>query len=223
MRAAFFDVDGTLTTTNAWKGIMDYFRFHGKRRGTNLLFLLIHYPLYFIRRLGAISEGEFRSKWAAHLGWYFRGYSEEDGEKIWNWVVENYIIKSIRNDTYTILIEHLDDGDLVVLLSGGPVPLLKRIAQELGVEHVVGTQFEFRDGQFTGRVLGPVCMDDKKASLTQAYLTKKTLDVDMGISYAYADAISDLPLFEMVNNPVCVYPDQELREIAINREWRIYP
>ena len=161
MKAAFFDVDGTLTTTNAWKGIMDYFRIHGLRRGTNLLFLLIHYPLYFFKRLGMISEGDFRTKWASHLGWYFRGYSEEDAEKIWAWVVDNYIKLNFRDDTRSLLDDHLEDGDLVILVSGGPVPLLLRIAYELGVEHVVGTEFEIRDGRFTGKVLGSVCMDWK--------------------------------------------------------------
>ncbi|MEJ2264139.1 MAG: hypothetical protein P8X95_11875 [Anaerolineales bacterium] len=35
MKAAFFDVDGTLTTTRVWEGLMEYFRQRDLRRWTN--------------------------------------------------------------------------------------------------------------------------------------------------------------------------------------------
>jgi hypothetical protein len=43
--------------------------------------------------------------------------------------------------------------------------------------------------------------------------------VDLSASYAYADSISDLQLLEMVSNPVAVYPDERLRQVARDRGW----
>jgi HAD superfamily hydrolase (TIGR01490 family) len=223
MRAAFFDVDGTLTTTRVWQGLMDYFRVHKTRRGTHLFFWTFHFPLYLLRRMKLISEGAFRTPWAAHLAWYFRGYSMDGAEKVWKWVVENGLEGTWRTDTCKLLKDHLENGDLVVLVSGAPLPLLQQIGLHLGTSHVVGTILEVIDGHYTGRSLKPVCIDENKASLTKAYLNRKGFEVDFDKSFAYADSTSDLSMLEMVGNPIATYPEQDLRVIALERNWSIFP
>ena len=223
MKAAFFDVDGTLTTTRVWEGLMEYFRQRDLRRWTNRIFWYYHMPLYFLRKLGLISEGAFRSPWAAHLAWYVRGYTRPQAGQVWDWVVTQYLSERWRSDSRELLDQHRQAGDLVVLVSGGPVPLLQRIAGELDISHVVGTRFEFRDSHYTGRSLKPICIDENKASLTQSYLREHDLRVDFGVSYAYADSISDLFLLEMVAHPVATYPDDRLHAVAQERGWQIFP
>lgn len=223
MRAAFFDVDGTLTTTRVWQGIMDYFRVHRQRRLAHYAFIAYHYPIYALHALKFISQTAFRRPWAAHLGWYFRGYEVEDARAIWNWIVQEYVNLYWRDDVRLILEKHQRDGDLVVLVSGGPMPLLARIGAEIGVEHVVGTGFEVRDGRYTGRPSGPVCLNENKAELAQAYLAERHLEIDFGSSYAYADSISDRGLLQMVGRAVAVYPDAALRALALDRGWQVYP
>lgn len=223
MKAAFFDVDGTLTTTRVWQGIMRYYKSHQERRFTHYAFLAYHYPLYFIHRLGLISESGFRAPWAGHLGWYFRGYQISEGYQIWDWIVGEFMVDKWRLDTREMLATHQKAGDLVMLVSGGPVPLLRRIASELGVDHVVGTEFAVLEGRYTGRTAGPVCLEAYKEYLSKAYLTDNGYQIDFQSSYAYADSISDQALLEMVGNPVAVYPFDELRALAQRRGWRLYP
>ncbi len=43
--------------------------------------------------------------------------------------------------------------------------------------------------------------------------------IDLANSYAYSDSITDLPMLELVGNPVAVNPDRELTRIAREREW----
>jgi HAD superfamily hydrolase (TIGR01490 family) len=133
------------------------------------------------------------------------------------------MVDNWRLDTREMLAAHQKAGDLVMLVSGGPVPLLKRIASELGINHVVGTEFEVLEGKYTGRTAGPVCLEDYKASLSMAYLTDNGYQIDFQSSYAYADSISDRSLLEMVGNPVAVYPFDQLRILAQRRGWRQYP
>lgn len=223
MKAAFFDVDGTLTSTRVWKGLMEYFRLQNLRRGTHLAFLAVHYPLYFVRRLKLISEGSFRSPWAAHLAWYLRGYTPEQAQQVWNWIVTQFLVNHWHADSRRLIDEHLAAGDLVMLVSSGPTPLIRRIAKESGIEHAIGTNFEIRNGRYTGHSINPICIDEYKAILTKAYLHKNNLDVEFENSYAYADSTADLHLLEMVTYPVAVYPDNGLREIALQRNWRIFP
>ena len=43
--------------------------------------------------------------------------------------------------------------------------------------------------------------------------------IDLAASYAYSDSITDLPMLELVGNPVAVNPDRELARVAREREW----
>lgn len=221
-RAAFFDIDGTLTSQRTWKGYLDFFKQRKIKRGTHLAFLAVHYPLYFMRRMGLISETAFRRPWASHLAWYVGGMSAGETEAVWDYSVKA-LEGSWQPESRRALEAHLQAGDLVMLVSSGPYPMVERIAAELGVEHFIGTRLETRDGVFTGRSVEPVVIDENKVSTALAYLEGGQLACDLSHSFAYADSTTDLPLLEMVGNPVAAYPDEGLRRIAAERGWKIIP
>lgn len=221
MRAALFDVDGTLTDSRVWQGLMDYFTTHRLRRGTYLVFKLYHYFLYFLYKLGLISQTGFRSPWARHLSWFFRGFSLERAEILWDWVVRERTNHQWRKDILAVLDEHKAKGDVVILVSGGPAGLLARIGREIGADHVVGTEHELRDGRYSGKAVGNACQGENKALFVKDLVERLGLDIDWGSSSAYGDAPGDVPMLELVGNPVAVYPDDKLEPIAKERGWRI--
>jgi HAD superfamily hydrolase (TIGR01490 family) len=221
--AAFFDVDGTLTRVRVWKGMLEYFQERRLRRGTHLLYMLLHYPTYVLRKLGLMSEAAFRRPWAADMAWYFRDETPEGCQDIWNWITDQYLPGNWRDDVREILESHLAAGEAVVLVSSGPLPLIQHIAHHLGTDHAVGTDLETRDGRYTGRSLKPICIDTYKASMAQDYLQKNSFNIDLTGSHSYADSTSDLPILEMVGHPVAVYPDIDLLKIAKMRKWKILP
>lgn len=223
VKAAFFDVDGTLTNAHVWHGVMDYFTVHKLRRWTHRVYLAYHYPLYILLRLGIISDGTFRKPWPAHLGWYVRGYTIGQSENVWNWIADTKVKNHWRQDTCQILSQHKSDGYLTVLVSGTPVPLLNRLAKDIGADQVVGTELEVKEGRYTGRSSGPACIADDKVTLIQNYMKRSEVEIDYSASYAYADSISDHYMLEMVAHPVATYPDEGLRQIAIEKEWQIFP
>jgi phosphoserine phosphatase len=47
-------------------------------------------------------------------------------------------------------------------------------------------------------------------------------EVDYENSFAYADSITDLGLFEIVGNPRPVYPDAELAVLAKEKGWPVH-
>ena len=60
-----------------------------------------------------------------------------------------------------------------------------------------------------------------KVTLLTELLAKSGLEVYLSQSFAYGDSIFDVPVLELVGNPVAVYPDSQLWDYASQREWRI--
>jgi HAD superfamily hydrolase (TIGR01490 family) len=138
-------------------------------------------------------------------------------------VAETQVSKNWRTDMCQVLRHHSEKGALTVLVSGTPVPLLERLAQDVNADHVVGTELEIKDGVFTGRNSSPACIGDNKVSLTRDYMLKKGIEIDYGASYAYADTISDQHMLAMVGHPVATYPDEALNQLALERGWQVFP
>lgn len=221
-KAAFFDVDGTLTTERVWKGMMTYFKMHHLRRGTHLVFMVYHYFLYLLHKLKLISQSGYRKPWAANLAWFLRGMTEPQAQEIWDWVANHYLPPFWRSDILENLHKHMEQGDLVMLVSAGPASQLRTIAKTLGVSHAIGTEFILKNGKFTGKA-ATVCIDEEKATMAKEYLSRQNLAIDYKASTTYADGASDVHLLSMVGNPVATYPDEILAKIAADRGWKIYP
>ena len=219
-KAAFFDVDGTLTTGNVWRCIMDYFKDQGERRLTNACYWAYHTPSYLLFKLGVISQSRFRHGWALHLPWFFRGYSLADADRVWDGVLADYLPPLWRADARAILDEHRAASDLIVLVSGGPTPLVERIAGELGAHLGIGSDMVLRDGRYTG-ASGGVCQGAQKAEFARARLQAEGISVDFAASAAYADSSADVELLELVGRPVALHADEHLRPIAEARGWEI--
>jgi HAD superfamily hydrolase (TIGR01490 family) len=220
-KAAFFDVDGTLTTERVWKGILEYFERRGERRWTYRRFYITHTPLFFLHKMKLLSQSNFRRPWAAHLAWFISGYTPEEAAAVWEWVVTEYLKPQWREDALALIKEHKKAGDLVVLVSAGLTPLQERIAQHVGADFAIGTQPALRNGRYSGGLDGPVCIDEQKAILTRKILLERGYEIDFSASTAYADAATDADLLELVGHPVAFHPDKELLPIAQERGWKI--
>jgi HAD superfamily hydrolase (TIGR01490 family) len=220
-KAAFFDVDGTLTTERVWKGVIEYYAQRKQRRLTYLRFWLYHTPLFFLYKAKLLSQSNFRRPWAAHLAWFAAGMTPEEAKLVWDWVTEEYLKPFWREDALALIRRHKKSGDLVVLVSAGLTPLQQRIADKFGADLAVGTEPELRNGRYTGKITGPVCLDEFKAELTKQKLAQHGHEIDLVASTAYADSATDADLLEMVGHPVAFHADRDLLPIAKARGWQI--
>ena len=95
--AAFFDVDGTLYTAHMWRGLMEYARTHGRRTRTRLYYVAL-LPLYFLRKLGLMSEESFRKPWVSQMGWIISGWNEQEANAAFRWIADEFMRPTARND-----------------------------------------------------------------------------------------------------------------------------
>lgn len=119
-----------------------------------------------------------------------------------------------------LLAEAKAKGQDRIVVSASPIELVGPIAAALGLEGAVATRSELdADGKYTGRLEGEFCYGAGKVIEIEKLAAER--GYDLAASTAYSDSISDLPMMERCGFAVAVNPDKELRELALQRGWRI--
>jgi len=118
--------------------------------------------------------------------------------------------------------KHLDDADLVAIITATNSFVTGPIAREFGIPHLIATDPEEIDGRFTGEVAGTPCFREGKVTRIEAFLEAHGTRLDqLESSWFYSDSHNDLPLLEKVRHPVAVDPDSTLRAHANAKGWPV--
>lgn len=115
--------------------------------------------------------------------------------------------------------KHREQGHTLMIITATNDFVTAPLAEKYGIPHLLATQAEQLDGQFTGRVSGIPSFREGKVTRLNQWLAdnKETLTG----SWFYSDSLNDLPLLEQVDNPVAVDPDDTLADIAKQNDWPI--
>ena len=119
----------------------------------------------------------------------------------------------------TLLQKHRDSGDTLMIITSTNRFVVEPICNKLGVEHLIATELEQKNDQYTGQVSGIPSYKEGKVTRLNQWLEQSGLD--MAGSSFYSDSINDLPLLEIVDHPVTVDPCSQLRVVALQRGWDI--
>ena len=114
---------------------------------------------------------------------------------------------------------HRDAGDHLVIITSTNSFIVKPICSMLGVSDIISTDLVISDGEFTGEVQGVVPFQEGKVIRLHSWLSKTNASLDE--SWFYSDSVNDLPLMQIVSNPVAVDPDDKLYNVAKDRDWKI--
>lgn len=125
----------------------------------------------------------------------------------------------IAPGTRRLLEQHRARGDVLVIITATNRFVTGPIAAALGVEHLLATDPEERDGRYTGRVAGIPCYREGKVARLEEWL--RTNHHDMKGSSCYSDSHNDLPLLQLAEHPVAVDPDPILAREALARGWPV--
>ena len=128
----------------------------------------------------------------------------------------------IRAKGRELVRRHLADRHLCAIVTSTNSFITAPIARELGVENLLATELEVRDGRFTGKPTGTPSFRQGKVTRLAEWLGAggRTL-ASFATSWFYSDSHNDLPLLERVTDPVAVDPDEVLRGEALARGWRV--
>lgn len=118
-----------------------------------------------------------------------------------------------------IIEKHRKSGDILLIVTATNSFVTAPIADRLGIEHLIATEPEMNDGQYTGNVAGTPCFKAGKVERLSRWLEETGHNLDS--SWFYSDSHNDLPLLERVAHPVAVDPDEILTAVAKKRGWPV--
>jgi HAD superfamily hydrolase (TIGR01490 family) len=125
-----------------------------------------------------------------------------------------------------LLDAHRQAGDQCVIITATNRFITSPIARWLGVGELIATELETVDGIYTGKMEGTPCFQHGKVTRLGEWLETRnerpgSPALSLDDSIFYSDSFNDLPLLEQAGEAVAVDPDERLREIAGQRDWRI--
>src|ERR1041385_1559677 len=216
MRLALFDLDNTLLAGDSdyeWgqflvdHGVLERESYEAQNR--------TYYEQYVA---GTLDIHEY-------LGFALRPLAEHAPEELARWHGEFMrlrILPMIAPAARALVRRHLAAGELCAIITATNSFVTAPIAREFGIEHLLATEPERREGRFTGRVAGTPCFREGKVRRLDEWLAGLGRRLDAFEESAfYSDSHNDLPLLERVTRPIAVDPDEALAAEAGRRRWAV--
>lgn len=133
--------------------------------------------------------------------------------------LKDRIAPLISQKSCDLIAKHKAAGDTLLIITATNGFVTYPIAELLGIEHIIAPEPEFVDGAYTGGIVGIPSFQQGKVTRLNDWLEQQQLDLQG--SYFYSDSHNDLPLLEVVDNPVAVDPDDTLKARAEQQGWPI--
>jgi len=115
--------------------------------------------------------------------------------------------------------KHREQNHRLLIITATNRFVTEPIAHALGITELLATEPEIVNNRYTGRIEGTPCFQDGKVIRLNNWLQANNETLEN--SWFYSDSRNDLPLLELVKNPVAVDPDKVLAATATERGWPI--
>jgi putative phosphoserine phosphatase/1-acylglycerol-3-phosphate O-acyltransferase len=207
---AFFDVDRTLVAGFSAVEFVRDALLGGRMSPQDLWQTLVAAARF---QLGQIGFSGFVTETTGILA----GLTENEFEQIGERIFAERIATEIYPESRALVQAHRRKGHTVAIVSSATRYQIGPIARDLGIEHVLCTELDSRNGYLTGGVKPPTCYGEGKAVAARRFAAEHGIDLEQ--SYFYTDSYEDLPLLKIVGRPRPTNPDRHLIAVAARRGW----
>jgi HAD superfamily hydrolase (TIGR01490 family) len=211
---ALFDLDNTLLAGDSdynWslflidEGLLDAKTHHDRNE-----------QFYADYKNGCLNIVEFLKFQLQPLAQHPKKFLDELHLKYMHKVIRPMMTEKAQN----LVDKHKSAGDLCIVITATNSFVTKPIATAYGVEHLIGSDPEIVNGEYTGGVTGVPTYKEGKVTRLNQWLAEHGKQLsDFEHSYFYSDSHNDLPLMKLVTNPVAVDADAILTEYAQEHAW----
>ncbi len=207
---AFFDFDGTLIdgfsaahlVKDRWKK-----KQLGLREVSELLtFSLMKHP----------ADIDFMELIENAIG-RWKGMAEADIATLWEQIFVRDIAQTVFPEAWLLVQAHRRAGHTVAVASSATRWQIEPAAREFGIEHVLATPVEVRNGVLTGKLAGSPLWNAGKGRAVQAFA--KAQGVVLEQSYGYANGDEDIDFLSATGRPMAINPKPLLAATAAAADW----
>ena len=209
---AVFDIDGTLIRWQLYHTLVD------RLARQNLLGADAHEVIHQARMRWKRRESEFGDYEKILISTYeavLANIPTGAFDKLVTQVITEY-----KDQVYMYtreLITTLKQKDyFLIAISGSQDELVQQVAQYYGFNAHSGSKYLRESGRFTGE---KVIASHHKKRILEELVAQYHLDFKDSI--AVGDSKSDIPILEMVEEPIAFNPDHELFAASQKQEWKI--
>ncbi len=212
--AAFFDMDGTLLSSNVIETYL-WMRLHElspAERAGELGRMAARLP-------GLVrAERRERSAFLRSIYREYEGARLADLDAVVDEVLTDHVLSRLAPGAVRRIREHRAAGHPTILITGAIRPLTRPIAPLF--DHIEAADLAADDrGTCTGFLAASPLVGESRAAWMKHWAASQ--GIDLAQSYGYADSHSDLPLLAAVGRPVAVSPDVSLSRHARRQHWTI--
>jgi HAD superfamily hydrolase (TIGR01490 family) len=140
--------------------------------------------------------------------------------------IKEVIQPCLRPEALDLVSMHISKGDLCCVVTATNSFVTRPIVDLFHIPHLVATEPELKEDPsglvFTGKVKGLPNFQQGKVFNVKNWLSGLGYDLStFSQSTFYTDSMNDLPLLEIVSNPIATNPDLRLKNLAIERSWQM--
>jgi HAD superfamily hydrolase (TIGR01490 family) len=213
--AAFYDLEGTLVSTNLVHTLGFYSR---NQQGVLRSFkktaaTVMSLPLF------AITDQYSRKVFNDLFFKRYKGESQDRLRFFAEELFETVLKPAVFPGAFELIEKSRSLGLRQVVVTGALDMSVEPLMKYLGITDFACNRLEFVNGVATGRLLPPVLAAATKASWIRTFAERER--ISLSESYAYSDSMSDLPMLSIVGHPAAVNPDMRLRQTALHHDWPV--
>lgn len=214
-KAAFFDIDGTLISTNVVHAYGYYAMNEGSVPGIlkRTMSTVAQIPLF--AGLNLVDRKIFNEYFYRQ----YEGLSEDRLLTLSEDLFEDVIKKAIFSRAQDLIDEARRAGCRIVLVTGALDFTMRPLARHVGADDMIANRMQFVGGKATGKVIPPIIEGANKANVIREHCERH--GISLMKSYAYTDSASDYAMLTVVGRPTAVNPDIRLRALARSYNWPI--
>jgi HAD superfamily hydrolase (TIGR01490 family) len=213
-KIAIFDIDGTIFRKNlAFELIyqLTWMKVFEKKVRSEL----VRYYNNWLEHIGVYDD--YRQALVRIYGENIKGCRKEDVlqasqeimafHKDRTYIFADSLIQKLKSENYNI-----------IAISGSPSEIVNEYNKYLQFDATFGCVYEVDEqGRYTGKIVfePPI----RKGEVANQYISENNLTLED--SYGIGDTQSDADFLELVENPIAFNPNQNLKDLAEEKGWRI--
>lgn len=211
--AAFFDLDRTLIRSSSAPVFAEHMANAGITEHRSIPFANLFLKFYEEVGESRLTMAPAKLSVRASKGWNVAAVADAAQ------AAATELLDHIQPFAQSVFDHHRAEGRKLVMATTSPDPFVRPLAEALGFDDVIASNWKHVDGHYLGELDGPFVWGVAKAEAVADWAAAN--DVNLKKSYAYSDSYYDSPMLDSVGHPVAVNPDPNLTTTAVIKGWPI--